>query len=391
MRWPSRVLILAGTALALLALVLPGPTAASAQAGGRRVLGYYVPYDRTSWDTLQAQAPLIDDVAVQWVTVDACGQIGSRDDRTLGQFARERGMRIFPSLLTMSEGLNHRLLTDEPTTATAVSQIVEYVTNEGYEGFDVDFEGVRPEDGPAFSAFVARLGAVLHERDKVLALALPAKAGPTTSPWFGAYDYAALGQHADLITIMTYDYSGAWGRPGPVAPYDWVDRVTAFSTDQIPAEKVLVGLAFYGYDWNTTSGGARSLSYTQAAALADRYGAPIALDPATQSGKFSYQARAGDPPPPRSPSAALDHEIAVREPARCPVQTPEPTPTPTPRPIPPPDAMQEHEVWLEESGSAEARLGLANRHGTGGVATWRLGLEDPRVWEVFRQWRTGER
>ena len=51
--------------------------------------------------------------------------------------------------------------------------------------------------------------------------------------------------------------------------------------------------------------------------------------------------------------------------------------------------MQDHEVWLEESASAAARLALADRYGVGGVATWRLGLEDPQVWPLFRQWRSG--
>jgi spore germination protein YaaH len=52
--------------------------------------------------------------------------------------------------------------------------------------------------------------------------------------------------------------------------------------------------------------------------------------------------------------------------------------------------MQDHEVWLEESTSAAARLPLADRYQTGGVATWRLGHEDPTVWTVVERWRRGE-
>jgi spore germination protein YaaH len=49
--------------------------------------------------------------------------------------------------------------------------------------------------------------------------------------------------------------------------------------------------------------------------------------------------------------------------------------------------VQEHVVWLEEAGSAAARLGIADRHAVGGVAAWRLGQEDPNVWAVLRRWR----
>ena len=367
-----------------------GRPASGQTAPGRRVLGYYVPYDPTSWESLEAHAGAIDDVAGHWVTIDACGQLGSRDDQALKHFARERGLRLFPSLLTLSPWLNHRLLTDETASATAINQIVEYVDAEGYDGFDLDLEGIQLADRDAYSEFVARLGAALRERGKLLTLAIPPKAAETRTGWAAGYDYAALGRHADLITIMAYDFSGAWGEPGPVAPYDWVDRVAAYATSQIPPEKVLLGLAFYGYDWNTTSGGARALSYSQAATLAEYHGVPMDLDPETRSATFRYRTPAGNAPPARVQPAPPQHEITVREPPPCDVAPPPPAPTPMPRPTPPPDAVQDHVVWLEESGSAVARLGIAERHGAGGVATWRLGLEDPAVWPAFERWRAQE-
>ena len=86
---------------------------------------------------------------------------------------------------------------------------------------------------------------------------------------------------------------------------------------------------------------------------------------------------------------ALNHEITVRRPPSCPVVDPAPAPTATPRPTPPPDAIQEHEVWIEEHESAVARLALAERHGVGGVALWRLGHEEARVWSALGSWRLG--
>lgn len=357
----------------------------------RRVLGYYVEYDPTSWAALEAQARQIDIVAATWVTIDGCGRLTTRDDRTLTRFARANGIQVFPSVLTSSGWLNHMLLADDETTARAVDEIVGYVVQEGYEGFDVDFEAIRPADRVAYSAFVERLAARLHERGKLLSLAIPVKATDTTTGWAGAYDYAALGRHADSITIMAYEYHGGWGSPGPIAPYDEVERGIEFATSQIPPEKVLLGLAFYGFDWNVTSGGARYLGSPEAAAIAERYGARLTVDPAFQSATFRYRAPAGDAvvTPPRPPR--LQHEIVERRPAACSVVDPAPTAVPTPTPAIPPDALQEHVVWLEESSGAEARLQVAERYRTGGVATWRLGHEDARTWTVFERWRQGER
>ena len=49
--------------------------------------------------------------------------------------------------------------------------------------------------------------------------------------------------------------------------------------------------------------------------------------------------------------------------------------------------LQEHQVWYEDSTSASARLDLVGTYRIGGVATWKLGLEDPNVWPTFDQWR----
>jgi len=391
--WP-RTLVL-GIVLAVLVPTSAATLLATAPVlqarPGRLVLGYYGPGDPNSWTSLQAHVEHLDMVAGHWLSIDACGNLTSRDDQTLKQFARATGIRIFPSLLTLSGWLNHRLLTDQTVKAQSIQQIVAYIVAEDYDGFDLDIEAVDASDRDAYTAYVAALGAALHERGKVLTLALAAKSRDVTTGWAGAYDYAALAPHADLITIMAYEYHGAWGGPGPVAPADAVEQVLAFATSQIPAEKILLGLAFYGYDWNTTSGGARSLGYAQAARLAAQYGAPIVLDPATQSATFRYQVAAGEPAPSLPPVPPLQHPATTREAPPCPVVGPTATPSPLAPPTPEPNALQDHEVWLEESASAAVRLALADRYGVGGVATWRLGLEDPQVWPLFQQWRRGER
>ncbi len=364
---------------------VPGPQ----PGASRQVLGYYVPYDPASWTSLQENATAIDIVGAQWVTIDPCGNLSSRDDQTLKQFARANRIRVFPSLLTSSGWLNHQLLTDQAVAARALQQIVDYVMAEGYDGFDLDLEAIDAPDRQAYTAFVAALGSALHARGKALALAVPAKSRESTTDWAGAYDYAALGSHADLITTMAYDYRGPWSEPGPVAPYDWVEQVLAFATSQTRADKILLGLAFYGYDWNVTSGTARSLSYSEAARLAQRYQISLGLDPGTRSVNFRYQAAAADALPEPEEGPPLQHEMTVREAPPCRIAEPAATPTRTPRPTPRPNAIQEHQVWLEESASAAARLELANRYQAGGVAAWRLGFEDPRMWTVLRQWRSG--
>src|SRR5919199_1759439 len=120
--------------LPLLLLLIPTPGAAQP---AHQVLAYYVPYDPTSWASLQAHPEGIDYLGLQWVTVDGCGQLTTHDDQTLKAFARDHGIKLLPSLLTSSAWLNHRLLSDDDDSQagpTAIAQIVEYVLAEGYDG-----------------------------------------------------------------------------------------------------------------------------------------------------------------------------------------------------------------------------------------------------------------
>jgi spore germination protein len=368
-------------------------TQGAGPATRRVVLGYYVPYDVTSWASFEAEANALDYVDAQWVTVDACGSVGSRDDRTLIAYADEHGVKALPSLLTSSGWLNHLLLTDRTTTDHFLSQIVSYVVESGYIGIDLDLEGIDAEDRDAYSAFIARAADALHQRGKILTLAIPAKTSDVRTGWGGPYDYAALGRAADLILLMTYDYSWSSGPPGSIAPQEWVNKVASYAASQMPAEKILIGLAFYGYDWNTTLGGkARALLYSQAAALARQHGTQIATDVASRSGSFSYTARAGDtvPPPPSLP--AIHHDITVRTPGQClvaPAPGPTSPPAPAPRPSPTPVPIQDHVVWLEDATSVAGRLQIAVQHSLGGVGAWRLGQEDPAVWKFLDAYRSG--
>ena len=86
--------------LAVSCVLALGQAPAAGAAGGRFALGYYVPYSPSSWESLQAHADALDAVAAQWVTVDACGGLGSNDDQTLKQFANEHHVKVLASLLT---------------------------------------------------------------------------------------------------------------------------------------------------------------------------------------------------------------------------------------------------------------------------------------------------
>ncbi|GAA3168620.1 MULTISPECIES: glycoside hydrolase family 18 protein [Streptomyces] len=80
-------------------------------------------------------------------------------------------------------------------------------------------------------------------------------------------DYAGAAQYVDWYNPMTYDYFGAWDAKGPTAPhspltsYDGIPKAGFNTTDTtaklkkagIPADKLLLGIGFYGRGWQGVS------------------------------------------------------------------------------------------------------------------------------------------
>ena len=92
--------------------------------------------------------------------------------------------------------------------------------------------------------------------------------------------------------LMTYEWGYSQGPPMAVAPLNMVRRVVEYAVSEIPAEKILLGIPNYGYDWplpyerGTTR--ARTINNKEAVQLAIDFGVEIRFDETAQSPYFRY-------------------------------------------------------------------------------------------------------
>jgi len=119
------------------------------------------------------------------------------------------------------------------------------------KGAIIDIENMYPEDRDLFTEFIRLLSETLHENGKILILNMPPKWEEWPDrDWVGFFDYNALGEYIDIAAIMTYEWGWREGPPRPTAPINNVRRALDYAVENnIPPDKILMGLTLYGYDW----------------------------------------------------------------------------------------------------------------------------------------------
>ena len=201
-------------------------------------------------------AGALDEVQPDWYDAKADGSLAGSVDPAFVQLAHALGVkRVLVTVTNYDESgfdakLGHAIVASPAARAALVANLVDACATIGYDGVDLDFEGLPAADRDLLSSFVEQLAAGLHAHGLTLGMAVAAK---TSEPgdWSGAQseDYARLGAAVDEFQIMTYDYSGSWSRPGPISPPAWSSRVLTFAETQADPAKIWMGVPFYGGEW----------------------------------------------------------------------------------------------------------------------------------------------
>ena len=301
------------------------------------VVAYYVDADQDSLTALLTHGHRISwIITTNFTLLDLTGRLYGVHDPGVVEAAHRLGSEVHFRVANFvggdwSRAVAHAVLTHPAARAQAVTRILLVLDAYQYDGVSLDLENVSPKDRAALSSFVAEVSKGVHARGKTFTIAVPGKTQDwPDSNWAGAFDLAALGRVSDAVIVMAYDQHWSTSAPGPVAALPWVEQVAQFAADEIGSQKVLLGLAFYGYDW-PRRGRAVGVSMREAENRAARSGARIQWDQDAHVPYFRTRTRT---------------------------------------------------VYYENARSIEHKLELATRHSLGGVAAWRLGQELPQVWDV---------
>ena len=227
-----------------------------------------------------------------------------------------------------------KMLANPAARQHLATQIEEYADAEHEPGIVVDFESLSETSMDDFQNFIHDLGTALHAKNLKLMVALPA------ADW--SYDYKYIASQSDAIILMNYDFHWPTSAPGPIAPQDWFVRDIDNILKIVPADKIVMGIGNYSYDWPAKTKHlphpvALGETFQQAVVTAAESEAYIDFDNDSLNPHYSYED----------------------------------------------DNNQVHNVWMLDGVTAYNELRAAERAGVRGTALWRLGMEDPSMWDIW--------
>ncbi|MES1199928.1 MAG: polysaccharide deacetylase family protein [Pseudomonadota bacterium] len=320
-------------------------TAATAISGA-----YFAPWQDGALTSLSAHAAALTHVYPTWLQIGPDGRSlrsTDWDPRTTPsttpfiEIAREHDLRIVPVVSNAADDEfdPHRVETmlRTPGAGESVARaLVSFVDANNFDGLQIDFESLDHSLGPAYVGWTENLARTLHAHGKELSVAVQAFEDADT--------VRRLAQASDYLVIMAYDEHYEGGAPGPIASAGFVQTVLSRFRAVAPANKLVLGIGAYGYDWRRGGAGrAEAVSNAEAIALAAGYRDQekpqdvIGFDHAALEPTFTYS----------------DEDNA------------------------------DHEVWFLDGLTVANAVRLAHDYGTRGVSMWSLGTEDESSWRVF--------
>lgn len=186
------------------------------------------------------------------------------------------------------------MVNDEGVKAALLANLLATMQEKGYLGVDIDFEYILPEDRLPFAAFVADTKNVLSPYGYTVSVALaPKTSDDQTGLLYEGKDYALLGEAADSVLLMTYEWGYTYGPPMAVAPIHKVRQVVEYAVTRISPEKIDLGIPNYGYDWALPyvrgTSKAVTIGNLEAIQIAIDHGASISFDEVAMSPFFQYE------------------------------------------------------------------------------------------------------
>lgn len=277
-----------------------------------------------------------------WFTLSSNdGDYESLASRGYVDKAHEKGLQVWAMLDNFSKECSKNvqseiLLSKTATRQKLIADMMEEAENYGFDGFNLDFESLKPEAMPHYVQFIREMSIACRERGLVLSVD-----NYVPSEYTADYNRKEQGIVADYVIIMGYDEHYAGGEKGSTASIEFVEKGITDTLLEVPKEKIINAIPFYTRLWTEEDG------KTTSSALGI-YKAKEWID--ENDVELSWQEDLG-----QYYGEHKESETATEY------------------------------LWMEEEKSLGLKMDLIRKYDLAGTAGWKLGLESPEIWDVI-QW-----
>ena len=270
------------------------------------------------------------------------GNTQSFADGAYVQKAHEMGLQVWALVSNFSENVSTATLL---SSRTARQNLQNYLVNQalelGFDGINIDFEGIAQEAGYDYVQFMRELSILCRKNQIILSVDVPVPMDFSTH-----YNRRELGVVCDYVIVMGYDehYAGS-DIVGSVASMDFERTGIENMLQEVPKEKLVSGIPFYARLWYTktledgqTEVTSKAVSMEEAEQILAENGVASTYDESTGQQYAQW----------------TDSEGTL-----C-------------------------QIWLENDESIAQRASMVKEYGLAGIAEWVLGNEKDSVWSVIQ-------
>lgn len=335
-------------------LNISGVLADDSQNKKLEALWYYTETPR-SRESLKKHISKIGILAPQTYVLGMNGEVTSNMKTDVLDFAQKNHVKVMPLLANtngkvFSQKAVDNLLVNSANWEKVAKYMREEAAKYSYYGWQMDLENIPAEHGEQFTQFIKYLKTQFAKDNLVLSIAVVARVSDNNNDytqafwenWAGAYDYKALSENSDFITVMAYDQSDS---TGPVATLGWQKRVLDYSLKNIPAEKISFGIPVYG--WAYRKGEKKHfvmIDYPFTYTKLSNFNKKDSKNMTTGAGQSKYWGNI---------SWVSYNQYG-----------------------------KNYTIWYEDKNSFKAKYDQIKNTGVRGYSVWVLGDEDPEIWNL---------
>lgn len=293
----------------------------------------------------------LNEVSPSYFDLDENGSLKLNTvDTNLVKTMHEKGITVVPFLSNhWDRNVGRKALENREKLA---SRIAECINKYNLDGVNVDLENLTELDRENYVELVRLLREKIPT-NKTVSVALAANPNGWTKGWQGSYDYEKLGKIADYVLLMAYDEHYEGGEAGPIAGIEFVEDSIKYALKNIPSEKIVLGVPFFGRYWNRGTGlGGYGVRSTKIQDIISKYTSEIVYDEINESVKATVVIKDGDTYP------VINGKTLI---------------------------TGIYTFWYENERSLTAKLKLVNKYNLKGTGSWSLGQETADTWNYYEK------